>query len=76
MNEITITTPGRYAVIKVATGVTTTFVYMADAKFEARNHGSTSLIIDLETKQIVDVYDGEYGHVSIGINGLQYEEIG
>jgi hypothetical protein len=49
---------------------------MADAKFEARNHGSTSIIIDLETKQIVDVYDGEYGHVSIGINGLHHEEVG
>jgi hypothetical protein len=75
MNTINITTPGRYAVIKVATGVTVTFETFAEASFEARNHGSTSIVVDLESQRVCDVFDGGYGHVSIGINGIQHQEL-
>jgi hypothetical protein len=72
MNPINIDQDGRYAVIRVSTGVVAVVTDSnATAQMVARDHGGASIVIDLITNRVCDVYDGG-SQVKLGIDGIQH----
>ena len=75
MTQINIDQDGRFAVIRVSTGVVATVTdNNAYAQMVARTHGGASIVIDLEDKgRVCDIYDGG-ARITLGINGIRHQD--